>query len=257
MRTTIVMAAVMAAWPVAAQTPAKAKEPTAEQVLDAFLEATGGPAAYAKVKSMALTGAMEIAGRGVKGTLSIYHEAPNKSYMAMELEGVGKIEQGTSGEVAWERNPIQGPRVKNGEERALALRNADIGGQADWRRHYKGAKLEGSETVDGKECWKLVMEPAEGKPETRFYDKNSKLLLKTVLTVKTPMGEVAAEAYTDDYQESGGLVTPRKRRERVLGQELTTTIESVNYNVEIPRRYFEFPADVKALLEKAAAPAAK
>ena len=225
--------------------------PKAEAILDKYVEVTGGRAAYDKVQTEIVTGAMEFVGKGIKASIVAYKARPRKSYNVIEVEGIGKIEQGTDGEVAWERSAIQGPRIKEGEERASALRDAAL--NAPWREIYKKAETAGVETIDGRPCYKVILTPDEGKPETRYYDKKTNLLVKGTKTVKTPMGEIPAEVILSDYKEVDGILLPLKLRQKALSQEFLIVIESVKNNVEIPKNRFDLPEDVKALVEKSKA----
>src|ERR1700757_4780405 len=96
--------------------------PTGEAILDKYIEVTGGKAAYEKKISEVSTGVMEFTGKAVKAHIPGYQAAPNKSYTVVEIDGIGKMEEGTDGTVAWERSALKGPRIKTGEEKAVSLR---------------------------------------------------------------------------------------------------------------------------------------
>src|SRR6185437_1946969 len=98
--------------------------PPAETVLDHYIEVTGGKAAYEQRKTEIATGTVEIAGQGLKGTLTRYSEAPDKIYVVMQFAGIGKIESGAADGVAWDTNMMTGPHVKTGDEKAQALQEA-------------------------------------------------------------------------------------------------------------------------------------
>ena len=82
--------------------------PKGEELLDKYVAATGGKEAYEKCKNRLIKGTMEFAGAGIKGELTIYQTRPNKMYLEVNLQGIGKIEQGTDGQTVWERNAITG-----------------------------------------------------------------------------------------------------------------------------------------------------
>lgn len=253
MRRLVLMA--LAALPLAAQTAAPAKvtpAPTAEQVLDRFVEASGGKAAYAKLKSSQMTGTIEIMGRGVKGGVSIY-KMPGKTYMVMDLEGVGKIESGVSNGISWERSQLTGARIKSGDEAAASIRESEMDARASWRKHYTSAVLDGEESINGQPTWKLTLTPKQGKPETWFFNRDNGLLVKVSLIVKSPMGEVPAESSMENYKDASGILVPRLMTQKVLNVEMKTVFDAVNFNVDVPQRYFDLPADVKALADKQAA----
>lgn len=221
---------------------------TAEAILDKYVEVTGGKAAYAKIRNGVLTGRMEFVGKGIKGSLTSYKAGPRKSYEVVEIEGVGKIEQGTDGQVAWERSALQGPRIKEGEERASVLRAAAP--YPEWRQQFPKVELAGEDTVDGRACYKLVLTPAEGKPETRWFDKKTGLLVKSTQIIKNPMGEIPAEFVPGDYKPVDGLLLPHRVTQKAINMEILVVVESVKHNVDLPADRFDLPEDVRALAEK-------
>ena len=116
---------------------------------------------------------LDFAKQGLKGSLTIYESAPDKYLGLTELPGIGKIATGSNGEVAWENTALQGPRIKQGVERADALREGAFNAPLYWQKLYAKAETAGSETVEGHDCYKVVLTPKEGKPMTEFYDKKS------------------------------------------------------------------------------------
>lgn len=224
--------------------------PKAATILDRFVEVTGGKAAYEKVHNEKSTGTFEFLGKGIKGTITAYRAEPNKSVAIVELEGVGTMQEGTDGSTAWESSSLQGPRVKQGDERALSLREATLRAPIYWRTLYKQVETAGTETIDGQACYKVVLTPAEGKPETQYFDKKSGLMVKMTLSVISPMGEIPSETLLSDYKDDGGLLQPHKVQQKALGQEFLITLEHLEYNIEMPADRFNLPADVKALTSK-------
>jgi hypothetical protein len=225
--------------------------PKAETILDHFVEVTGGKAAYEQRKNEIATGTFEMAAQGIKGTMTIYSAPPDKSYRVIELEGVGKVESGTGDGVAWETNPMLGPRVLSGEEKSQNLREAAFNSAIAWRALYSKAETVGVETVDGQECYKVVLTPADGKPTTEFYDKKTGLEVKqSLITTSQQLGDVPAEATVSDYKEFDGILMPTKIVTKIAGQEFTITTDSVKVNQDIPADKFDPPAEIKALLKK-------
>jgi len=182
-----------------------------------------------------------------------YSQAPDKRVVEITFEGIGKITEGSNGTLAWSNSAMQGPRLKEGEEKDEALRGARTNADSEWREVYTKAETTGVDTVDGKECWKVVVTPKAGKPQTRCYDKQSGLLVKSTVTQKSPMGEITADSFPSDYRKEGDLLVPHKVLMKAAGQEMAMTIEKVEQNPTIPPDKFEPPAEVKALMNKPAA----
>jgi hypothetical protein len=225
--------------------------PKAETVLDRAIEVTGGKAAFEKRHNQVMHGTMEFTGRGIKGTMTVYEAEPNKNLIVVEIEGIGKIESGSNGELAWENSALQGPRIKQGEERAGSLRDGTFNAPLNWRKLYSKAETTGIETVEGHECYKVLLTAKEGKPTTEFYDKKSGLLIKTAVSRNTPMGEISAEVISDDYRKEGDTIVPHKMINRAAGQEFMLVVEKVEVNVELPKDRFDLPPEIQALLKKA------
>lgn len=223
--------------------------PKAETILDKFWEVSGGKAAFEKTHNVVITGSMELAAAGIKGTMVVTKAEPDKDLVEIDLTGVGSIKQGYDGKVAWEINPMQGARVKDGDELASTKREAHFH-EENWREVYKKAETVGAETVDGKDCYKLVKTPNEGNPSTEFYDKKSGLLLKSEVTVNTPMGEMQAETLFSDYRKEGDVLVVHKIMQSAGGQEIAITFDTYKFNVDIPKDKFDLPDDIKALLKK-------
>jgi hypothetical protein len=221
--------------------------PTGEAILEKYIAVTGGKAAYEKARTQVSTAVMEFIGKGVKATMTIYHAEPNKSYLVTEIDGIGKMEEGTDGSVVWERSALKGPRIKTGEERAVSLRGADIRHDVRWRQYFTKVECTGVEPIDGHVCYRVVLTPKDGQPETRYYDKATNLLVRTNMIMKTEMGEIPAEAVVSDYRNVDGVMIPFLLKQKVLGQEFSVTVQSVKNNVAIPPERFALPDDVKTL----------
>jgi hypothetical protein len=243
------MAMAMAA---AGALPAADDLPKAETILDKYIEVTGGKAAYAKVHSETSTGVMDFSAMGLKGKMVAYHAEPNYSLVEINLEGMGKILEGSNGEVAWTVNSMQGPRIKEGDERGEALLHARFNADLLWRDLYSHAETAGVESIDGKDCYKVVLTPKSGNPITKWYDKESGLLLKMRVKANSPMGEIDSDSVVSDYRKEGDILTAHKVVQHAATLEIGLTLESVKYNAEVPKDKFELPDEIKALLKKPA-----
>jgi len=229
--------------------------PNAETVLKHWVEATGGTSAWESRHNMVQHGAIDFTGRGLKGTLTIYEAVPNKNLEVIELPGIGKIESGSNGEVAWENSALQGPRIKQGIERTNALRDGTFNASLYWQKLYAKAETTGAETVEGHECYKIVLTPTEGQATTEFYDKKSGLLIKTSATRTTQMGDISGEVVYADYRKEGDILAPHRLINRFAQQEFEISIQSIESNVDLPDNRFDLPPEVQALLKKPAAAA--
>jgi hypothetical protein len=222
--------------------------PKAETILDRYVEVTGGKAAYQRHTHEILKGTISFPEQGLSGQLTRYAMAPDKDYSVVELGPIGKIESGFTDGIAWEKSAILGPRVKTGDEKDQAAREAQLNGQAEWRKIFPKAETAGSESVNGEDCYKLLLTPASGKPETQYFSKKTGLLLKTAATAVSPMGEVAVEVEVSDYKTFDGILLPTRSRQKAGAQQLEIDITSVTTDQPFPAGAFELPPEIKTLL---------
>jgi hypothetical protein len=229
---------------------------TGKDVLERYIEVTGGRAAYEKFNTRASKGTLTVAAAGLSGALETWQAAPNSMYVSFELAGLGKTEQGTDGKIAWESSAITGARLLKDAEKAAFIRSADFHGELHPERNYKSIELVGTENLGDKPAYKLSMTTNEGDVETRWYDQETGLLVKMEATTRTQMGDIKSVSVLSDYREADGVKIPCKVTISQMGQEIVLATDQVQHNVEVPAGRFDPPAAVKALLEAPTAPTA-
>jgi hypothetical protein len=193
---------------------------------------------------------MEFKAMGLKGKVTTYSAEPDKKYSEVVLEGMGKMQEGVSDGVAWSLSSMQGPHLKDGDEKAETLLQSKFNSDLNWRDQFKTAETVALETVEGKDCYKVVLTPKTGSPSTRWFDKDTSLLVKMTVIAKSPMGEVQSDSIVSDYRKEGDVLVPHKILSKVATMELQMTVESVQHNPEIPKETFAVPAEVQALIKK-------
>ena len=224
--------------------------PSGESLIQRCIQKEGGEKAIERAQTAVMTGTVELIGHNISGPLQIYQDG-DKSYMEIELAGIGKIEEGFNGTVAWESNVLQGPRVKEGAELEAAKRSSRISVLGDWTDYYKSATTEGSEDVNGKPAWKVSMAPKDGTAaEHFFFDRDSGLLIKMTQTLPTAMGDIPVEMTMGDYRPVDGILTPFLMTQAAIGQNMALHIEKVSYTAKIPADRFALPPDVQAIVDK-------
>lgn len=224
--------------------------PKADTILDKYVEVTGGKAAYEKHHSQITKGTMEMAAMGLKGTVTSYMMEPDKSYSEVQLGAIGSMKEGSSGGVYWSLSSMMGPHVKEGSEKSQAQLTEQLNAELKWREQYKSAVTTGVDQVDGKDCYKVELTPAEGAPITQCYDKTSGLMVKMSMTAQSPMGEQKVDMFPTDYRKEGDVLLPHKMKQSVAGQDIVFTVDSVQFNPEIPKEKFDLPDEIKALVNK-------
>ncbi len=227
--------------------------PTAESILNKYVEVTGGKEAYAKVKSVSMLGTMEIKGQNVKGEARLYRQDGGKYYTVVDLPGIGKQEDGSNGSVVWDKT-VLGPRIKTGVEKFLATcASAALGeyakGAVEKDNCYDKSEFVGEENVGGKTLYKVKMTPKQGKPEEHYYDKATGLLARTKMILPSPMGEVPFVAIVEEYRTIDGIKTPVRITNEMGAMAMPMNFTTVKFNDAIPETMFALPPEISALVK--------
>lgn len=223
--------------------------PSAKQILEDFLAATGGRAAYEKHHNMVIEGSVEVPMAGMTAKLRSVAAAPNKMRLEIDMGPMGKQIQGCDGSVVWSIAPMQGARIAEGAERDLGLREATFASELLWEKLYSSVECTGTEDIAGRLCYKVVKTPASGPPLTDYYDKETKLLTRTDMTVPTPMGQTPVETYYADYKAVDGVTAAHQITQRIGAMEQKMTFVKIEFNVDLPADQFALPEEVKRLQE--------
>lgn len=224
--------------------------PSGESLIERCIQSEGGATAIERAQTAIMTGTVEIVGRNISGPLEMDQDG-DKSYTGIDLPGIGKVEEGFDGQVAWEMNLLQGARVKDGEELEAARRASRISVLGNWKDYYKSAVTQGAEDVGGKPAWNVVMTPTQGTSvEHFFFDRDSGLLVRMTQTLPTSMGDIPVEMSLGEYRAVDGIQTPFLMQQSAMGQNMAMHIEKVIYNAKIPAGRFDLPAEVKAIVAK-------
>jgi hypothetical protein len=226
----------------AGATQAAAATPTGEQVLDHYVQAIGGRAAWMKLTSRVSKGSIEIpAMENLSGTLEIHEKAPN-SMLAVITLGGGVFEQGFDGTTAWSDNPRDGLRVLAGGELEDARREANFYHPLELQKNYSKLTVSGIERVNEHDCYVVVAVREKGAPDKMYFDVQSGLLVRSVNQRYTPDGLTEFQADVDDYTARDGVKLPFTVRQSGGGSAFVIHFTEVQHNLQLTDAQFAKPA---------------
>lgn len=231
--------------------------PTGEQVFDRYVEVTGGKAAYEARKTEYAKGTISMPAANIEGTFEAWSQAPDQAVQILQMPGIGKMQIGSNGANAWELSEVMGPRLKDGEEKADAVREAIFNLPIQWRKIFTKVETSGVEDVEGAACYKVIATTPAGRTETWFFDKSSGLAVLSKRTALTSMGPMAADSFTKEYKKFGGVLQPTLVIIKTAGQEMQLKFDQIEQNIEIPAGRFDPPAEIQQLITPKAPPAKK
>ena len=236
---TTAAAVVVASVSTSAQTPAL---PTVDQVIEKSIAAVGGRAALEKVTSIRAVGALEVPDFQLKGSIELSQKGPNKALQVVTLDGMEAQREGFDGTVGWASDAQNGVRVKAGAELADARRGAMFPRELTLKQQYPKLEVSGREKVGTSDAIVLVGTPAEGAPVKLFFDAETGLLVRQIITRQGPEGPTQVEASYDDYRPIDGIKRAHTIRQTTADFTAVLRFSEIKHNVPLDDAIFRKPA---------------
>lgn len=193
--------------------------PEVEPILEKYAEAVGVRAAGARLSTRVSKGRIEgaYAGMKVSGTVEVLEKAPNKYVTLVDVNGLGVIRHGFTGEYGYMQIPMFGFRRIEGAELAELKLDARAGWADDLRQLYTSMKLKGKEDVAGAPAFVVEATTEAGAHTTLYFDAGTGLLVRRDKT------------FYEDFREVDGLKLPF----RVRDDFSVITYSEVKHNVAV------------------------
>ncbi len=220
--------------------------PTVDQILDKYVKAIGGEAAFKKLTTRIIKGTFEDLISDVYGSFEIYAKAPNKIVQigrAQLKEGSAfDISQGFNGTIGWSLNTAGGGfRELTGTELAAERREAEFYGEVKLKELYPKMTLKGEAKVGERTAYLIAATPDEGHSETMYFDKETGLLVRTDSVAKARKGsQVPVVSYLEDYREVDGIKLPFTTRifQTLPRARVVIKYQEVEHNISIDDEKF-------------------
>lgn len=224
--------------------------PSAKEVLDRHITAIGGRDAVLAITSVQQKGTLELAAMGISAELTLAMAKPNKMAMTMTIPGMGEMQQGFNGDIGWDNNPMQGPRLAEGEELANRKESANF---AEGFGIFDAEKFTSMEVVEkaqyaGEEAYKVKLVRKVGRPSHEYFSVASGLRIGSQSTAVSPMGEIEINAVMSDYKQFGTVKMPTRMAQSQAGNDITMTFTDITFNA-VKDDAFALPPAVKALVK--------
>lgn len=210
------------------------------------VEARGGADRWRSVNSLRVSGQMDL-GQGLHVPYTIEQKRPGK--MCVEFEFDKQLAtQCVTGDSGWKVLPFMGrprPEAMTEAEFVEMADAAEIDGLLfDSARRGHEVSLLGTETINGREAYKLEIVLPRGATRWVYLDAETALEVK-LETIRTRNGrEQRIETWYSDWRETDGLLIPRRQDSKAEGEPEShwLTVDNVAVNPSIADERFAEPA---------------
>jgi photosynthetic reaction center cytochrome c subunit len=220
---------------------AAAKEktgPSADKLIEKYLQAVGGAAAIEKITSRVMTGTITFGDLNVP--IDIYSKDPDKRISFTHTPD-GDSVTAFDGHAGWLGFPGRPAREMHGSELDAAAMDADLHFAVRLKGMFSEVKVLGTEKVVDHDAY-LVIGQREGKPPLRLYfDEQSGLLVRLVRYGETPLGQMPTQIDYADYREAGGVKIPFRWTLARPSGRFTIQVSEVKQNVPVDDAKFVKP----------------
>jgi len=217
-------------------------QPTVSQILEKYTQALGGKAAWEKVTSRMMKGAVEIPDDNVTGTALVIQKAPGSFRMTMDIPGYGVVETVLDGGNGWEVNPDSGTHAMSKADLATAQRDHDFYREVRLQELYAKMEPAGEGKVNGRAVYVVEATPAGGSAEKLYFDAASGLLVKRDFErVTLEDGIVQYEMLLRDYRDVDGLQLPFTIEQRSPDNTMIFKFTEIRNNAPLADTAFAKP----------------
>ena len=220
--------------------PNMASMPTADQILEKYVQALGGADATAKITSRTAKGTFT-PGEGKPLGLELYAKAPEKLLLALERPNGGTNEMAYNGKEGWGSDgqhvrPMRGGQLEVVETQAKLAFAGDLKQSLGRLRVGRPEKLGDQETY-------VLYAFASGEPPSKLYfDEQSGLLLRVESFTRTPLGNDPIAVDYSDYREASGVKVPYRWTIGSPRNRMTIQFNEVQQNAAVDDSKFSPPA---------------
>ena len=215
--------------------------PTVDQVLDKFVQAIGGKAAFERLHNRELKGVQIVAG-GTEIPVEGYQEAPNKIVMIGTVPNQGVIITGYNGSVGWTKN-ARGQRELTGATLEQVKRSADFYGNLRLKETHPDLRVVGRSKIDDHDVYVLQSKVSDTRTERYYFDAQTGLLLRIQGITQTLLARIPDQTDFEDYRDVDGVKLPFTIRQSSIDprSDWTRKYTEIKHNVTLDESKFNPP----------------
>ncbi len=210
--------------------------PTADSLVDKYMQAIGGPVAVAKIQTLDMKADAQFDTTPAK--VEIISKAPGKVLNTM-MFGPATYVRGYDGAVAWGKD-AGNPAVA--DESASEIAFYSPYSYLSPRSFYTSFQRVRKDTLDGKDVYVVGAQSKFDNLRQRLYfDVNTGLLVRVWTATNTLVGAVPGTEDYSDYRDVNGVKIPFKVVDTTGEGVNTFTFTTVTPNADVPDSKFARP----------------
>jgi photosynthetic reaction center cytochrome c subunit len=220
--------------------------PSADQILDRYLQALGGVEPLTKVTSFVATGKSEgFRGFGGGGTVQIFAKAPDQRATIIKFDAsIGRQDaiRTFDGRRGWVSAPLAvvPQYVLGGSELDGARLDAQLSFPAHIKKALTQLRVGPPDYIDDREVDVVQGNGTRGLVATLYFDKQSGLLVRMVRFGTSPIGRAPTQVDFADYRDvpGAGIKMPFRWTFGWLNGRDTFELQDVRVNVPVDAAVF-------------------
>jgi photosynthetic reaction center cytochrome c subunit len=208
------------------------------QLLDKFVQASGGAAAIDKVTSRVMKGTIDFGGKSL--AIDIYSKDPGKRISFTHMPE-GDSVTAFDGHEGWLGAPGRPLREMHGGDLEGAAMDADLHLATHLKAMLGDVKVQGTEKVGDREAY-VVAGQREGKtPIQLYFDEQTGLLVRMVRFGETALGRLPVQIDYADYRDADGVKIPYRWTLARPSGRFTIQVSEVKDNIPVEDAKFAKP----------------
>jgi len=212
--------------------------PTADQLLDEYIQAMGGTSAIDKVSSRVMKGSIDFAGKSLP--IDIYAKDPEKRISLTHMPD-GDSVTAFNGKEGWLGTPGRPLREMHGSDLDGAAIDADLHLATDLKHMFSTMQVEGTEKIDGHQTRVVVGQREDKTPIRLYFDEQSGLLVRLVRFGDTALGWLPTQVDYADYRDANGVKVPYRWTLARPSGRFTIQLNEMQQNVPVDEAKFVKP----------------
>jgi len=223
------------------QIPAEdAALPSADQIIDKYIQAVGGAEAIQKITSRVQKATVSFGERQFPA--EVVSKAPNKRISTVHTPNGDNI-TAFDGHAGWLGNPGgRPPRDMNAQENDAISFDATFYLPLEIKKMFTQLRVRPADKIGSHEVYQVIGTSPGKPPQRMFFDKVSGLLMRTVRYAESPLGRNPTQVDYAEYRQDSGVRLPFQWTvARPLGR-FTIQVSEIQQNVPVDDKKFEKPA---------------